>query len=66
MNEPRKRRLDFKEVDMKLFSKGKEVKIYRRCVFCGTRLSLKERIKDRIILICRKCGELVIFWDRLI
>jgi len=38
------------------------IKIFRRCETCGTRLSLAEELKDRIHVICEKCGRVYVFF----
>jgi len=38
------------------------IKIYRRCEDCNTTLTLAEELKDRLHLICLKCGRIYVFF----
>jgi len=44
--------------------KSMDIKIHRRCEKCNARLILAEELKDRIHVICPKCGRVYVFFKK--
>jgi len=41
-----------------------DIKIHRKCENCNARLILAEELKDRIHVICPKCGRAYVFFKK--
>ena len=60
-------RCNYTRITPMLHTKGgmpMDIKIHRRCEKCNARLVLAEDLKDRIHVICPKCGSVYVFFKK--